>query len=310
MPGVAYSRGKYGPGIYLSYLPDGTEVAWKPLSVGEYLELYQQQERGIIPVVILEEEIFRKCVLDQGLQFKLDLLPAGTVSTIAKIIFDASGPKNEQDLSHALDSARVVAKHVLHTLVPIICQIFPAYTPEILYHLDFETFMLRLAQAESRLLAMGIIQEPISFNDTSKPEKQAKSQRNLKKAWEQAYQKTPAAPPVQKPRATPTGPQKQVIITDMDAEEHAAIYTGHEAEDRIIIEHEMVQNTSPIYKDYQEQIRKGEKVRIKTVEERIAEAKLRMVANKTAYQKKIRERSKKNETLSELIEKKQSKKRK
>ena len=31
--------------------------------------------------------------------------------------------------------------------------------------MDYETFLLRLAQAETKLLQLGILEEPISFND-------------------------------------------------------------------------------------------------------------------------------------------------
>ena len=64
-----------------------------------------------------------------------------------------------------------------------------SYKLEDIYAMDYETFLFRLAQAEAKLLTMGVIKEPFVINDGSvirqeKPEK-PRTRVDAKKAWEQ-----------------------------------------------------------------------------------------------------------------------------
>lgn len=306
-------RGRYGSKVFVTYLPDGMQVPWRPLDIGEYLDFQNTLATGQYARAYIEDEIFRKCVLDEGLIAKLDKLKAGTVSTVTATIMAYSGPQNSDELNFALNFSRQTSDQVLHHMVPLICQAFPAYKPEEVYAMDYETFMMRLAQSERKLLQLGQLQEPISFSDSSQEEQPKKTPnipiKELRDVWEE-QRDGPRQPPKPKPVPKPLRPTAgQTIITAQDAAEHTLAYTGHEMEDRILLEHDMVKETSPIYKEYQEQAARGEKVRIKSVEERLAEAKVRMAENERKYKEAMKLRAKHNESLADMVAQAASKKR-
>jgi hypothetical protein len=298
-------RGRYGSDIYITYLLDDLVIPWKLLTIEEYLSYEKQFNLGLIPTSVLEDEIFFKCVVDKAMVNRLDRYPAGVVSTIAQVIFIASGPQTIDELNTILDQSRGYSQHIIHQMVPVICQAFPAYKPEDVYSMTYETFMLRLAQAETRLLQQGIITEPIVFQSNQQqtvPEKPIEK-RDLQAEWYAKQEvKAPEVKKVQ-PKSPPKSTSKQTIITAADVAEHELVYTGHEMEDKIILEHEMMKETAPVYKDYQDQMAKGEKVRIKTVEERLAEAEKRMAGTKASYDKAMAKKAKRNESLADLVAK-------
>lgn len=305
-------RGRFGSKVFVTYLPDGVQVPWRPLDIGEFLDFQNTLATGQYARAFIEDEIFRKCVLDSALVSNIDRLKAGTVSTVTATIMAYSGPQDAEELNFAIDFSRQLSSQVLHQMVPVICQAFPAYTPEVVYNMDYETFMMRLAMAESRLIATGQLAEPISFSAPGdQPQRRSGADRvqdkTLKSLWEE--QSTPpvtppVAPPVKpkpKRRVTHTPQQPDTVITTQDVAEHTIAYTGHEMEDRILLEHDMVKSTSPVYKDYQEQIARGEKVRIKSVKERLAEAKIRMDRNKARYDEAMKHKNKQHESLTDLV---------
>ena len=306
MKNLSYLRGRHGAETFLTILPDGNEVPWRPLAIGDYIKIQEALTAGQYPRVVIEDEVFRKCVTNQALVSKIGELKAGTVSTVFETILAYSGPQESEELNFALAYSRDKMQHVLHQMVMVICTAFSGYKPEDVYSMDYETLMLRLAQSEFKLMQQGIMQEPIAFGNPEQETNPAMQQppkmppEKIREAWNQQH--APQAPQ-QKPKVSPVKkPQSdQTVITAKEAREHDFAYTGHEMEDKILLEHEMVEKTSPVYKDYLEQMARGEKVKIKSVEERLAEAKKRMAENERKYKEAMKIKSKQNQKLSELI---------
>ena len=302
-------RGRYGSKVFVTYLPDGIQVPWRPLDIGEFLDFQNTLGTEQYSRVFIEDEIFSKCVLDPALVTSIDKLKAGTVSTVSATIMAYSGPQDADELNLAIDFSRRLASQVLHQMVPVVCQAFPAYKPEDIYNMDYETFMMRLAMAENKLMSSGQLAEPISFSAEGKEAPRIDrsagvKDKVLKDLWEDRQDPPPVQPikPKPKRKVTHTPQQADTIITAHDEAEHTMAYTGHEMEDKILLEHDMVKNTSPIYQEYADQLARGEKVKIKTVEERLAEAKVRMEANKARYQEAMKHKAKQSASLAELVE--------
>jgi hypothetical protein len=270
-------RERYGS-VFVTNLSDGQKIPYRLLSVGEFLEYERLFKSGQYPRAYLENEIFLKCVADPLLIDHIGQLNAGVITTVSTAIMAYSGPGNVSDLNGVLDVKRHVAGYALHEMVGVICQAFPAYKPEELYDMPFDTFMLRVAQAERKLLKAGIFQEPISFEG---PEGQTEQKRDmppveeLQKRWKEQQQTIP------QPRS------ENVTITKSDIIEHEAAYTGHEIEDKVVLEHQMVEETKGLYANYLEQMRAGKKVEITSHEERKAAALARARQNEELYKKAL-----------------------
>jgi hypothetical protein len=259
----------------VTILRDGQRVPWKLLSVGEWLEYEDLLASGRYPAAYLENEIFRKCVLNPVLTKQIDKLHAGTVSTVVFNIMECSAPGTIQELEYKLNEARMRADKVLHDLIGMVCQAFPGYKPEDVYAMDQDTLMMRVAIAERKLLKAGILKEPISLTPREEVPQRKGSRLN--------QQTPPVAPPVnlaKEHRAQKAPVGAQTVITKKDVQEAETAYTGHEREDKIVLEHQMLQETVGIYDDYMKQVQAGKKVRVKTDEERKAEALARSERNR------------------------------
>jgi len=276
-------RELYGP-VYVSVLPDGQRVPWKPLPVGEFLSYQDQFASGQYPTAFLENEVFKKCVLNPVLVSQINELLAGVVSTVVFSIMENSGPSDLTRLEELLNRSRVKANVVLHDMIALVCQAFPAYKPEDLYNMDAETFMFRVALAERKLLNTGILKEPLSLSDSKQKPTRPVQQPSTPIA-------TPTPPPVNLAKAHREQQHKepQTIISAADIREHEVVYTGHEKEDKIVLEHQMVKDTAKFYEDYMQQIQSGTKVQIKTPEERKAEALVRSEQNRQANVKRAKQ---------------------
>jgi len=189
-------RHQYGD-VYLTVFPDGFIVPWKRLSIGEYLYYDEQTVRLLVPPACLEDEIFCKCVQDQQIIESIPTLNAGIITTVVNNIWEYSGPNTPQNLKEDFDKARALLQEgrsaIIHQCAYMIATGFN-YTLEQVYNMDYDTFLLRLAQAESKMLTMGIISEPLSLNFEQQPEKKfadlnpQKKKRvrvDAKEAWEQ-----------------------------------------------------------------------------------------------------------------------------
>jgi len=287
---------------FASRLPDGQLIPWRALTVAEYVEYERLLQSGVYPRARLENEIFEKCVLDRTLVDEIGKVRAGVVTAVADAIFAHSGPQSVEDLNMLLNISRHKASQVVHDLTTMICTAFPSYTPEVLENLDYVTFMLRVAQAEKRLIQSGLLQEPLSFQSPSDPQEEtikpppAPRPEDLPGIWNQQQAPSPVIP-----KADFSHNGKQTIITKAEMVEHQAAYTGHENIDRIVNEKDMVDETAGYYKEYLEQIEDGKQVRIKTVEERKAEAEARARENEQKYKEVLRKKQSEDERLAQLL---------
>lgn len=257
-----YHREKNGGGIFVTTLPNGDEIPWRPLTMGEFIEYDNLIKSKKYPLAYIEDEIFRKCVLNEVLVKNLNKLNAGIISAVATNIISYSGPSSIDELNQHLNVNRSFAGEVLHMLVTYVCQAFPAYKLEDVYAMNYMTLMLRVAQSENKLLRTGAVAEPLTFIN---PDQQV-----------QAPPQTPVVatpPPVnmaKKFQQNTVPSQKQTVITTNDVQEHTMAYTGHEKSDIELLEHQMVKDTTLIYKDYLQQAKDG-KITMKTPEQRKAE---------------------------------------
>jgi len=295
-------RERYKKG-FASLLPDGTYIPWRPLSVADYLNYTQLAKSRQYPQVCLENEIFKKCVLNEYTSNNLDDLQAGVVTTIANTIFHYSAPQTSEDLAELLNIQRGEVNGVIHDLVSLVCQAFPAYTPDDLYAMDIETLMARVALAERKLLSTGILQAPLNIVHVQPDGTPVEVK--------------PQAPPPEPPKvnaAKAFKEQKSVprtIITKKDTQEVEALaYTGHEKEDKLIAKDKMLQETAGIYADYLEQLKNGQQVVIKTPEERKAAALEKAKENQRLLEeaKKVKKAPNKvNEHLEKLAQERKAK---
>lgn len=161
MTTIFVSREKHGE-CFVSRFDDGLDIPWNPLSLSDFMYYDQQFIEDRIPSAILEEEIFKKCVLDETIKLNFNLLNAGIVTTVAGQIFEFSGPMDPRAIERDLDVARYQVSNFLSDSVSIIIQTFPGYTVKEVEALTYREFLKLLAMAERRLFAMGVIQEPLN----------------------------------------------------------------------------------------------------------------------------------------------------
>jgi len=204
------TRRHYG-GVYTTSFEDGLIVPWKPLSLGDYIQYDVDIQRKFIPPSVIEDEIFRKCVLDPRIVEDIHTYRAGLVSTVVQTIWQFSGPTSGPSFQEDIEQTRLLMaggnSAILHQCSEIIATAFP-YKPEEIYAMDYRTFLTRLVQAESKMLKVGLLKEPVSITqlDQEPQTKQAPKFANLnkpdidaKRLWEQQQPK----PVVQKPKSEP-----------------------------------------------------------------------------------------------------------
>ena len=286
-------RRKYGS-VFVTNLENGDVIPWKQLTIGEYLEYSLLLSGGVYAKATIEDEIFKKCVIDEYIIDSLEMLKAGTVSTVVQDIIDNSGPGSVQDLNTTLNAFRNVASQAIHQTAAFICQAFPAYKLEDVYEMDYGNFILRLAQAEAKLLQVGILQQPINFHDPDLPEEPMEEDKkpspmDLYLEYQKQEQEAQS--------------KDQTIITSMDSRNLESEMSGHEKEAEALQRNQMLKDAAEIYKDYLDQTSSGGKLIIKTPEERLAAANKRAELNKEQFEKN----SKKIKLNQELLEKKYQK---
>lgn len=267
----------------------GLTVPWKALSIGDFIKYTHDYARPTTVPAIIEDEIFKKCVIDEDIIRRMDYLPAGVTTTVTLNIWDFSGPTSIESFNQDLQNAReyLVAGGLkpIHELVHTIILAFP-YKPEEVYAMDYETFMIRLAQAEEKLLAMGMIKEPVSLVDRSEEVAKAKQKNSrieellsrvgattekvkekidAKAMWDKQEGRTPertfSKPPEKKeekktdkkwykvsPVLETTAPIKMDF--DMESREHDAFgMTGHEKLEIPVTRSKLIADAQVIYKD-------------------------------------------------------------
>lgn len=279
-------RRLYGGDAYATIFEDGTTIPWRPLSINDYIKYTKSINSAIIAPAFLEDEIFKKCVIEDVWKRQIDFLLAGIVSTVVQNIIQYSGPTGLDAFNADLDGARSqildTNYSVLHELVEIILLAFP-YKPEEVYDMDYETFLLRVAQAEKKLLLSGFLKEPVSLINknvnNNMRQQRIKQFEDLKKRFEEERglkkkQKQENKPVVQKIndpslnglegtgkwwRKSPVleAPNKTKIDFKLEqAEQETLVATGWEKVDNILEQDKMVQDAKIIYKDLIEGLEK------------------------------------------------------
>ena len=245
---------------YVSIFPDGLIVPWKPLSVQEYLAYDQDTLAGVIPLAFLEDEIFKSCVLDPVIVGQVRFLKAGIVSTVVGHIWSFSGPTDSNAFHRDLEMARQMLyggnSKAIHQLVELITMAFP-YKPEEVYQMDYQILMLRAAQAETKLIQMGILQKPIELEgappqETLKP----RIKVDAKQLWEEQHQSKPAASITPKKydkwyKKSPVleAKNKKKINFKKEQLEADAGLRGWDKADQHILANNMVEDAKIIYAD-------------------------------------------------------------
>ena len=292
---LASLRRKYGT-VFITAISENEIIPWKQLSVGEYLEYSTLLDSKQYARATIEDEIFQKCVVDDLLISRMDRFHAGTISSVVNDILKISGPESIAELNVALAVSRLKASQAIHETVALIAQAFPAYKLEDLYNLDYASFLLRLAQAESKLLMMGILEEPIFFEE---PELEIEEEEE-----ENTEQAASRPDPAEVARALRTKAQAktgQTVISESEMVGAESAMMGHEKEDQILLRQEMLEDAKHIYGDYFKQMDEGEKINIESPEERLKAADQRATLNKTAFDNAVSQKQKEEQTLLENI---------
>ena len=221
-------RDKYGD-VFVSTFDD-IDIPWKALSIRDYIKYQADITSSLIPLHIIEEEIFRKCVVDLKIVYNLNL-KAGVVPTVAAQILQFSGPTTPEEFNQELELARaIVNNHPLHEAVTQICRVFSGYSPEEVYSLPYPEMMIRLAQAESVLLKSGSIKEGFRLGVSTGTENEPPAPkerivpRDLKAAWERAGkmggEKVPNKEPPPQPKEELEGKRVSPVIEAMERGEY------------------------------------------------------------------------------------------
>lgn len=286
---VSDLREQYGS-VYITELPDGQLIPWNPLSLKDFINYTNDFQRGFVTTQTLENEIFCKCAVDEFTVKNINKQKAGTISTVVGHILQESGISTDSLLllNNHLNQARIeFQNNPYHEMINLICVAFPAYKPEDVYSLKFETFKLRFVQAEYHLLKIGYITEPLSIinkdeNSESQPNFPKKEPIDLKAAFEanelqkQKERKIPKNKQIIKEDIAPTQRNKikngKLIITKEEMSAKTAIGDMDEAP---FMEHQMLEDAAVIYRNYLEDAKAGKEVIIKTPEQRLQEKKMK-----------------------------------
>lgn len=138
-----------GQELYQVALDYHGPIVFRLLPYSSFLHLQRLLLNHPLTLDIIEDEVWASCVLDHPYQADLDDVLAGTVSTVANLILFLSGLPDLEDKQLLLDYSRHRAEtELLLQMQAILCQTFPAYTPEVLEGLTISQLMTRVAQAE------------------------------------------------------------------------------------------------------------------------------------------------------------------
>lgn len=245
-------RIKYGE-CFVSVFED-LIIPWRKLTLQEWLNFNRSPSLAFI-VAEVEDLIFSLCVLDATIKENIDLFPAGIVSSVANQILIASGPETEDQINISLEEARARINSVFYSFIPFVCSVFPAYKPEDLLVMNYETFMERVALAEKRLIELNVLGESgFQINSTTPP-------------------------PVQQQR--PTQPKKDIVnnkLGDLSKPSGVVIskqqmastfvqdgVTGHELSDKTLWQADVVAGLEHVYPEYFKMMAEGKKITSDTI---------------------------------------------
>lgn len=158
--------------LYQTSFDDGY-VIWTTLPWSEYKSLREAiSTRGSATIATdVEEHVYNKCAVissyDESPPDDLTDLekwafqqedrnhqPAGVISTVVKSVLRFSGTDDPFLAMGDLNRYRNTIQNIEDQFVVTICRAFPAYKPEDVEKLDWQTVLKRVAQAESMLMGI------------------------------------------------------------------------------------------------------------------------------------------------------------
>lgn len=282
MVDVNILRLQYGSS-YGTVLNDGSVIPWKPMSIGKFIEYSNELKHQKIDPAVFETEIFRQCVVEPYYIDQMDTLSAGAVEAVSMGIMMASGPSSLEDLGSKLAMKRLELSGALHSLVDMVVQAFPTYSPEQVYNFDYDTLMFRAAQAEQRLIQAGVLPGPIFFHEVGDEQStpQTPGQPRPPTAAEKEKSKMLLDDFLVQEQQRAGG--KTTVITDNEITAHNGVKVGAEILEDELITKKLMDESLPVFGEYAEQIKRGEKPQIKPLDQRVAETKVQLELAKKHY---------------------------
>ncbi len=156
-----------GRRLYRTDLEDGHYVVWSPLGLQEHLLLTEVALRSNpVGLFELEEKVLAKCIRftsysieaddwerlgietkDQASAVALELVPAGVLSTLRKVIIEKSAPPRSWGnlMSRAAQATKVLQPH--EAAIAKVCSTFPAYKVSDLLAMESEEVIKLFALA-------------------------------------------------------------------------------------------------------------------------------------------------------------------
>lgn len=183
---LAEQRHLYG-NVYLTIFPDGQLIPWHTLQIQEVLQYSREIARDHFPRAVLEDEIFKKCVLNPYYVRNLEFLKAGVVNAVVEAIWEFSAPQTPDQLTQDLDNLWKEQQgdyRVIYDFMSTILLAFP-YKPEEVGAMSYEEMMRTLVLADRKLIELGIRKEPtkIVVDQPSTPPP-SKPKIDAKALWE------------------------------------------------------------------------------------------------------------------------------
>jgi hypothetical protein len=289
-------RERYGS-VFVLELPDGLVVPFSLLSLSDFFTYSKILSSDIIPSWVIENEIFTKCVKDEVLIDNIYQQKAGTPTTVANTILQYSAPNSQEELGYFLNYNRSVVDNSLYQLINTICLAY-SYTPDDLLRKDIQEIFFLFALAERKLLDTGILSEPFDFENknTKKPRKQHKvdlsklseeyrqqeEEWNLRKLRQQGTKSPGMTVENETPSFNDTDKNGDTVISGRELMYNLDADPTSDSP----VESQMMEDAKVIFGDYLEALKKGEKIKIKSEDQRIAEAKKRLEENRRKLRKK------------------------
>ena len=289
-------RERYGS-VFVLELPDGLIVPFSLLSLSDFFTYSKALSSNITPSWVVENEIFTKCVKDEVLIDNIYQQKAGTPTTVASTILQYSAPNSQEELSYFLNYNRSVVDNVLYRLINIICLAY-SYTPDDLLKKDVQEIFFIFALAERKLLETGMLSEPVGFESQTarKPRKRPKvdlsklseeyrqqeEEWNIRKLHQQGVKTPGTTVENETPSFNDRGENGETIISGRQLMYEADTDPTFDSP----IEAQMMEDAKLIFGDYLEALKKGEKIKIKSEEERVAEAQKRLEENRKRLRKR------------------------
>ena len=184
----------------VSVSSNGIVIPWRRLSCQEFISYSRFANDGYHLDVLIEDEVFLRCVLDDSLRRRINTLPAGVITSVVSQIFQASTANSADHLNILLNETRqsVLGANnaIVHHLVKWITMAF-SYKPDEVYAMDFPQLLRIFVLAENKLLELGMIDKPFmaqqqqTEEEEQQPSEQQQEEPPLKvdprEVWEKVH---------------------------------------------------------------------------------------------------------------------------